>query len=140
MDQVGFITKEEEINLLLKESKVNTNFISDGYHTFGELYEHRIRLFIALLKYVSVFHGGQRHSPGWIYKDDLLVWKSRRHSDGSSIPGWFIAGIRSTPGEQITYHLPMSYWDEVHYVHELGQAPHFDGHNSSDVLERLSKL
>lgn len=31
-----------------KEGLVDTNQISDGYHTFGELYEHRIALFRAL--------------------------------------------------------------------------------------------
>lgn len=133
-------TPEEFISNAIQDERINASLISDGYHTFGELYEHRIRLFIALMKYVSLFHGGQRHSPGWISKDDLLVWKSKRHSDGTSIPGWFIAGIRSTASEQITYHLPIEYWDEVQYVNELGTAPAWDGHSSSDVLERLKKL
>lgn len=133
-------TPEEFISNAIQDKRINENLISDGYHTFGELYEHRIRLFIALMKYVSVFHGGQKDSPGWIYKDDLLVWKSKLHSDGSSMPGWFIAGIRSTPGEQISYHLPIEYWDEVHYVNELDKAPMWDGHSSSEVLERLKKL
>jgi hypothetical protein len=34
----------------LKACGMDTNRISDGYHTFGELYDHRIQLFIALCK------------------------------------------------------------------------------------------
>ena len=30
-------------------SDIDTNLISDGYHTFGELYDHRFALFLARL-------------------------------------------------------------------------------------------
>jgi hypothetical protein len=41
-------TNEDAINTLIAGPLINTNQISDGYHTFGELYDHRISLFIAL--------------------------------------------------------------------------------------------
>ena len=48
------ITEEALINQIIqagvKGSGVNTNLISDGYHSFGELYDHRITLFITLCK------------------------------------------------------------------------------------------
>ena len=71
--------------------------ISDGYHTFNELYKHRICLFLALCECVHYW-----------------VWRSKKHSDGTPTPdGWFIAGIGEVAGKQITYHLPNEYWDKM---------------------------
>ena len=101
---------------------------SDGYHTFDELYDHRIALFIALCRHVNW------HRPGY-------VWRSKRHSDGSSIDGWFLLGTGKMPGDQITYHLPLSRWDEcADFADELTRAPDFDGHTSADVLVRIKAV
>lgn len=105
---------------------VDTNFVSDGYHTFGELYEHRVVNYMALCKAIS----GIRN-----------VWMSKAHSDGSIWDGWFILGINEAHGEQITYHLPLSKWDEcTHFAKLRDAAPEYDGHTSEDVLERLSRI
>lgn len=101
--------------------------VSDGYHTFAELYEHRIALFIALCEEVDV------HTPTG------HVWRSKLHSDGSSFEGWFIMGIGTEPGRQISYHLPMSKWADTDWLGtENARAPEFDGHTSADVLKRLA--
>lgn len=124
------MTKVEVLNDLIQSGKaagVDINQVSDGYHTFGELYEHRISLFIALCRIWSLEMGGP-------------VWKSRTHHDGTSYDGWFIMGIGKEKGKQISYHLPVSKWDECNYCEELGNAPEWDGHTSSDVLERLKLL
>ncbi len=103
--------------------------VSDGYHTIEELYEHRHTLFIALSRSLSEFSGTY---------DDKNVWRSKVHSDGKLVyEGWFIMGIRKEPGDQISYHLPISYWEETDFAETLGRAPEFDGHTSKDVLERL---
>ena len=73
-------------------------------------------------------------------RDDGYVWRSKLHSDGSSFEGWFILGMNKKPGEQITYHLPESYWKELDWVETLEQAPEWDGHTSADVLNRLKDL
>lgn len=106
----------------------------DGYHTFDELYEHRITLYIALCRIYRTKTVRQFgiHAP--------KVWRSKYHSDGSNWDGWFIMGISEENGEQITYHLPMSKWDETGFAETLGKAPEFDGHTSEDVLERLKNL
>ena len=117
------------LNQLIKDHKADTNLISDGYHTFGELYEHRIILFIALAKQLQ-----KRKS----FK--LPIWKSRFHEDGVEWEGWFILGIGEKAGEQITYHLPSSKWDDCAFIPERGRAPKWDGHTANDVLERLQKL
>jgi len=108
-----------------KEKTKNTDDISDGYHTFGELYEHKITLFIALCK--------QLYGEG-------IVWRSKLHSDGSSFEGRFILGMNQTKGRQITYHLPLEKWEETDFAQTLKKAPEFDGHTSEDVLKRIKKF
>jgi len=99
-----------------------TGDTSDGYHTFNELYAHRI----ALWKSVCRISGG--------------AWRSRKHSDGSEVPGWFILGLGKEPGSQCTYHLPDAEWDACAFAETLDTAPTFDGHTSADVLARLDGL
>jgi hypothetical protein len=107
--------------------------VSDGYHSFDELYEHRITLFIALCK---AFYCDPQYQTG----QKAEIWRSRLHSDGSSFEGWFILGIGARKGQQITYHLPISKWDETKFAYTWDRAPEFDGHTSADVLERLKRL
>lgn len=120
----------EEINALIKEHGVDTNKISDGYHTFGELYDHRIALWIALCKRIK--------NSMSIYGPD--VWRSIYHSDGTTFNGWFVLGITAFGSkEQVTYHLPMKFWDKTAFANTLEKAPEFDGHTSADVIERLMR-
>ena len=102
-----------------------TGQVSDGHHTFDELYEHRYELFIALCKAVAGFGGEKR------------IWRSKYHSDGDFFQGQFLLGIGREKGKQITYHLPLSRWEETSFALELEKAPEWDGHTSKDVLERL---
>jgi len=118
-------SSEELLNDLIKSIKCDTNLISDGYHTFGELYEHRIVIYIALCRFY--------------YEAGGNVWKSKKHSDGSEWDSWFLLGINRKTGTQITYHLPISKWDECKFQ-EFEQAPKYDGHTSADVLKRISEL
>lgn len=121
---------EEFINSLIKDTNVETNKISDGYHTFGELYDHRIANFIALCRIIA-------HSPCY---QEFNIWRSNLHSDGSSFEGWFVLGINREEGKQITYHLPMAVWEKTWFADTLIKAPVFDGHSSEDVLKRIFEL
>jgi hypothetical protein len=106
----------------MNEDKGN---ISDGYHTFKELYEHRHRLIIALAKRCS------------------NSWKSRLHSDGTMFKGWFVIGIgglKYGDNKQITYHLPSELWRDCIKIQTLEKAPEYDGHSPNDVLERLKVI
>jgi len=96
--------------------------LTDGYHTFDELYEHRNVLFAALL---STSAGS---------------WKSKLHHDGTMPEGWFIAGLHITDGNQVTYHLPIKMWSELVHVKELERAPEWDGHSPKDCIGRLYKF
>ena len=100
----------------------------DGYHTFEELYEHRMVLFIAL---------GSRTQE---LLEENITWRSKLHSDGTMFEGgWFILGINTKKGKQVTYHLPIRFWEETKFAKTLERAPKWDGHTSDDVLKRLKK-
>lgn len=107
--------------------------LSDGYHTFNELYEHRIVNYIALCRSLEKLKNVCRSS-------DHEVWRSQAHSNGAVWDGWLILGINKEPGKQITYHLPMTKWNDCAFAETLDKAPEFDGHTSEDVLKRLSEL
>lgn len=115
--------KEEIINNLIQREKVDTNHISDGFHTFGELYEHRITLFITLCR---------------LLQDRSLtrIWRCKTDDE------WFLLCIHSERGAQISYHLPMSKWEDTKfaYTHEPASKPEWDKHTSKDVLNRLKHL
>lgn len=111
---------------------------SDGYHTFDELYEHRITLFIALCKSLVMLWDAQK-----VGGTEEMVWRSQRHSDGELCFGdgsWFVMGIAKDSGKQITYHLPMIYWENTDFATTLEKAPEWDGHSSQDVLNRLKAM
>jgi hypothetical protein len=99
------------------------------------LYEHRYTLFVALMKiydnYITPINSR------------VTCWKSLFHADGTMFFGWFIAGMTvkqiTGPPKQITYHLPLSWWDKVN-VMVYENAPEWDGHDSNEVLKRLMEL
>ena len=96
--------------------------LSDGYHTFNELYHHRAVLF-------SVICNANKNR----------AWKSKSHSDGFMFDGMFIVGIETGLG-QATYHYDVDpYWD-LFDVKELRFAPVFDGHTPADAIKRIRSL
>lgn len=110
--------------------------VSDGYHTFDELYDHRFTLYIALCNVLA----NRNFASEELGVDKVYVWRSKKHSDSSEYEGWFILGIGIEQGEQITYHLPASEWTNTSFADTLMVAPTFDGHKSQDVLERIKNL
>jgi len=102
----------------------------DGYHTFEELYNHRITLYITLCSVLMT------HSC-------LTIWRSKRHSDGELCFGTgtqFVLGISEMKGRQITYHIPIERWEETAFALTYEKAPDWDGHSSDDVITRLKTL
>lgn len=120
------MTPEDIINKKIQQSveigMCDTNKISDWYHTFWELYKHRIYLFIALCR-----------------KYKAYVLKSKKHNDWTSYKWWFILQMYLEEVWQISYHLPTEYWDLCDFE-EFEIAMKWDWHTSEDVLERLLKL
>lgn len=105
--------------LRFKGTQINTKEISDGYHTFGDLYHHRAVLFAVICN---------------TYKDK--AWKSKLHDDGTMFDGMFIVGVE-TPEGHYTYHYNMPYWD-MYNVKELANAPKWDGHKPEDITRLLT--
>jgi hypothetical protein len=93
--------------------------ISDGYHTFNELYYHRMILFSVICK-----------------AHKRRAWKSWKHDDGTMYDNYFIVGIQTEEG-QYTYHYHKDYWDMFN-VQELKIAPKWDGHQPKDITRLLS--
>lgn len=99
-----------------KTFKIVAGDISDGYHTFDELYEHRCLLYIYIVRTSGRGYLKRDHFPGW----DCLY-----------LEGAF---------GQISYHVPT-----VHrplYVGHVAEAPDhkYDGHTPQLTLERLRKM
>lgn len=100
----------------------NKGDLSDGYHSYNELYKHRMILFSIICN-----------------QNQEVAWKSRLHHDETmfDIEDYFIVGI-DTPQGQFTYHYQMKYWD-LFDVKELKKAPEYDGHTPDDI-DRLYSL
>ena len=110
----------KNIQSIMELPAVDVEKISDGYHTFADLYEQRLILSAALAK------------------NNLYAWKSKRHEDGS-VPfggGWFIMGFDTDDG-CYTYHYELKDWD-LFQCKELDKGKHWDGHTSKDVWRLLS--
>lgn len=97
--------------------------ISDGVHTFDELYDHRCLLFLMAMN-----------------ANPTGSWFSEKHSDGESWTGWFLCGV-DLPTGRITYHLPdkMLHLARSTGAEELEFGEPWDGHTSEDVLIRITK-
>lgn len=96
--------------------------LSDGYHTFNELYHHRAVLFSVICNSMPD-----------------KAWKSKLHDTGDMFDGMFIVGIE-TPNGQATYHYDIEpYWD-MFKVKELDKAPKWDGHTPTDAIKRIADI
>lgn len=95
--------------------------LSDGYHTFRQLYYQRMMLFAAIVK-----------------QNKDKAWKSLRHEDGELCfgGGWFIVGV-DTPEGSYTYHYEDNYFS-LFDCEELACGKHWDGHTEKDVTRLLS--
>lgn len=114
---------------------------SDGYHTFGELYEFRKVYNAALFN-------------GWAGRSEVInqkrvfynfpiyhVHKSWKHHDGELCfgGGWFIV-VAILPTGQISNHYEAKDWDLFKIPEAEKALFEFDGHSPQDVLERLKGL
>lgn len=98
----------------------NIGKVSDGSHTFDELYYHRMVLFSIICN-----------------QNCLYSWKSWKHHDGTMYEDYFIVGI-STPEGDYSYHYNKDHWTRFQ-VKEFDFAPVWDGHKPEDI-DRLFSL
>lgn len=118
-EQVSY-SREDAADCIRYVDAADVEKMSDGYHTFADLYEQRLILSAALAK------------------NNLNAWKSKRHEDGT-VPfggGWFIMGFDTDEG-CYTYHYELKDWD-LFQCKELDKGKPWDGHTSKDVRRLLS--
>ena len=118
------------------------NELSDGYHTYDELYEFRKMYNATLFNEWAI--PITCHTPT---EDVILerpkynVHKSWKHHDGEPCfgGGWFIVSAMLPTG-LISNHYKAEDWD-LFKVPEVEKALYeFDGHTPQDVLHRLKNL
>jgi len=109
----------------------NKGEISDGYHTFNELYSFRLQYNAAFFNQLAL-HDDYRN---------CQVHKSKKHSDGSPcFDGTYFIVLANLPTGQISNHYKMEYWDVFNIPEEPQALFEYDGHTGEDVLVRLKDM
>lgn len=95
--------------------------VSDGYHTFNELYYYRMLYNAAFFNLLP---------KEWVHK-------SKRHHTGEECfgGGWFIV-MANLPTGQISNHYELKDWD-LFKVPEKEFADEWDGHTPQEAADRL---
>lgn len=117
-------TRDDAVNDIYELPPVaDMGEVSDGFHTFNQLYHQRAVLFATIVN-----------------QNKDKAWKSWKHEDGKFCfdkgGEWFVVGI-DTPGGSYTYHYEQKYWD-MFDCEELERGKHWDGHTEDDVTRLLS--
>lgn len=99
--------------------------VSDGYHTFDELYHYR-----AL------------YNAAWLSSErNFKQHKSLKHSDGKycfdSDGEWFVVSVQLPTG-QVTNHYHADYWN-LFDIPTRETAAEWDGHTPKEAAERMEK-
>jgi hypothetical protein len=121
----------DQVERLIRGVSADTDEISDGRHTFGELYEHR-RALTAVLAATLI----------WYAPFGQTAWRSKRHHPDDPSPMFddsFIVGIELPTG-QILYHYKLEHWNDFAAVPEIEHAPKWDGAGPADTVTRLLEL
>lgn len=107
----------------LQQEQTDMGEVSDGYHTFNELYYYRMLYNAAFFNLLP----------------KELVHKSKRHHTGEECfgGGWFVV-MANLPTGQISNHYELKDWD-LFKVPEKEFADEWDGHTPQEAAERLHK-
>ncbi len=109
--------------------KINKEEVSDGYHTFRDLYNHRAALNMALCRLAQL--KGYR------------TYKSFKHHDGTMFDGMFIVVVIFPLGPegmpvQVSYHYNIErYIDWFSFLPTEEYADVWDGHTPETTIERI---
>ena len=104
---------------------VATGQVSDGFHSFDELYTFR-KLYNAAL-----FNE-------WAKQGLYTVHKSKFHNDGKACfgGGWFVV-VAVLPTGQVSNHYKLEDWDLFKIPATKKATVKFDGHTGADVIARM---
>ena len=134
-EQLHLLTKEQEECIIsqlsrvlffidsLQQEQTDMGEVSDGYHTFNELYYYRMLYNAAFFNLLP---------KEWVHK-------SKRHHTGEECfgGGWFIV-MANLPTGQISNHYELKDWD-LFKVPEKELADEWDEHTPQEAAERLHK-
>lgn len=128
--------------LVSEDEVVDIGELSDGYHTYKELYEFRKVYNAALFnEWAENLETSSDFGQALFNVPKYNVHKSWRHSDGELCfgGGWFIVSAMLPTG-LISNHYKAEDWD-LFKIPEVDKALfEFDGHTGNDVLERIKNL
>jgi len=117
------VAYENIISLItsLQQEQEDMGEVSDGYHTFNELYYYRMLYNAAFFNLLP----------------KECVHKSKRHHTGEECfgGGWFIV-MASLPTGQVSNHYELKDW-ELFKVTEKEFADEWDGHTPQEAAKRL---
>lgn len=107
----------------LQQEKIDMGEVSDGYHTFNELYYYRMLYNAAFFNLLP---------KEWVHK-------SKRHHTGEECfgGGWFIV-MANLPTGQVSNHYELKDWD-LFKVPEKEFADEWDGHTPQEAAERIKE-
>lgn len=123
----GFYSCKSNVLKNISYNPSNIGDLSDGYHTFNELYRYR------MLYNAAFFNALAKEG-------SIKICKSRRHSDGEKCFGsddWFVV-MAILPTGQISNHYESKYWD-LFNIPESEIAFEYDGHTPNDAADRIER-
>lgn len=126
--------RSDRARSFISKYNINTNEISDGQHTFGELYHARATLFaVFCYNYMDLTRVGKEDSTWY-------AWKSKLHHDGTMYPGYFIIGVTNKDtGKYMSYHYDLAYWDFFD-VDEVSHAPEWSPEVDLNLIDTIGYL
>lgn len=121
MDYNSTLSKNQ---MILQYPQESWGKLSDGYHTFDELYHYRALYNAAFFNLLPC---------SW-------VSKSKRHYSGEEcFNGEYFIVTAMLPTGQISNHYPIKYWD-IFRIPEYEKSPvEWDGHTPEQAAERLEE-
>ena len=124
----SFALKMERLDTLalideLQQEQIDMGEVSDGYHTFNELYYYRMLYNAAFFNLLP----------------KNMAHKSKRHHTGEECfgGGWFIVMANLSTG-QISNHYELKDWN-LFKVPEKEIADEWDGHTPQEAAKRIKK-
>lgn len=123
-ESFGEFTNKQFVAWLEKQGEpTDKGEISDGYHTFNELYYYRMLYNAAFFNMLP---------KEWVHK-------SKKHHDGEECfgGGWFIV-MANLPTGQISNHYELKDWN-LFRIPEKEVADKWDGHTPQEAADRLYK-
>lgn len=139
-------TRLEAINQAIEDLKtdgISVKDVSDGYHTFDELYEFRKQYNAAFanILYFNLLRTAHHVPANPNGKTELTIYKSKKHSDGKPcFDGTYFIVMFVYNEKQISNHYQMKDWD-LFKIPEVNVPLHkYDGHTPKDTLISLEQF